>query len=204
MRFSLLPREEAFFDDFNTQADLILQSAHLLRELCLDWSAHEEKVRRISELEHQSDEVVHAVVIRLNKTFVTPVDREDIHAITSKLDDILDFIQGVSTRMELFKIDVPTPQSIELADVLVKSATAVLEGVKQLPSFADVTPLRKQMQTLEKEGDRLYRLALANLFETGDPIHIIKWKEIYEMFETAIDSCEDVYDVLEGVVLKHA
>lgn len=204
MRFSLLPREEAFFDDFNTQAELIVQSAHVLRELCEDWSDHDKKVARISELEHQSDEIVHTVVVRLNKTFVTPVDREDIHAITSKLDDILDFIQGVSTRMDLFKIEKPTSESLELAKVLVKAAEVVLEGVKQLPSFKDVTPQRKQMQALEKLGDQLYRTALADLFDTGDPIHIIKWKEIYEMFETAIDSCEDVYDVLEGVVLKHA
>lgn len=204
MRFSLLPREEAFFDDFNTQAELIVQSAHVLRDLCEDWSDHDKKVALISELEHQSDEIVHTVVVRLNKTFVTPVDREDIHAITSKLDDILDFIQGVSTRMDLFRIEKPTPESSELAKVLVQATEVVLEGVKQLPSFTDVTPQRKHMQALEKQGDRLYRTALADLFDTGDPIHIIKWKEIYEMFETAIDSCEDVYDVLEGVVLKHA
>lgn len=204
MRFSLVPREEAFFDDFNTQAELIVQSSHVLRDLCEDWTDHAKKVERISELEHQSDEIVHTVVIRLNKTFVTPVDREDIHAITSKLDDILDFIQGVATRMELFKINHPTPQSVELAKVLERSAETVLKGVKQLPTFVDVTPLRKEMQVLEKDGDRLYRMALADLFDTGDPIHIIKWREIYEMFETAIDSCEDVYDVLEGVVLKHA
>jgi predicted phosphate transport protein (TIGR00153 family) len=204
MRFSLLPKEEAFFNDFNHQADLIVQSARLLREVCEEWESHADKVKRITELEHQSDEIVHTVVIRLNKTFVTPVDREDIHAITSNLDDILDFIHGCAIRMDLFKIGRPTEQSIDLARVLEKSAEVVLAGVKQLPGFSDITPLRLQMQTLEKEGDAIYRKALADLFDTADPVAIIKWKELYDNFETAIDSCEDVFDVLEGVVLKHA
>jgi predicted phosphate transport protein (TIGR00153 family) len=204
MRFSLLPREDKFFEDFNTQADLIAQSARVLREICEDWSDHEAKVKHISELEHLSDEIVHTVVVRLNKTFVTPVDREDIHAITSDLDDILDYIHGCAIRMNLFKIDKPTPQAIELSRVLEKSTEVVVQGVKALPTFSDIGPLTKQIQTLEKEGDAIYRKALADLFDTGDPIFIIKWKEIYDNFETAIDSCEDVYDVLEGVVLKHA
>lgn len=204
MRFSLLPREDKFFDDFMQQADLILQSARTLREVCEDWNGHGDKIKLISELEHQSDEIVHTVVVRLNKTFVTPVDREDIHAITSDLDDILDFIHGVAIRLDLFKIDQPTPQSVALSKVLERSAEIVKEGVKELPTFHDITPLRKQMQTLEKEGDAVYRKALADLFDTGDAINIIKWKEIYDNFETAIDSCEDVFDVLEGVVLKHA
>lgn len=204
MRFSLLPREDKFFEDFTTQADLILQSARALREVCENWDGHQARFDLITELEHQSDEIVHSIVVRLNKTFVTPVDREDIHLITSDLDDILDYIHGSAVRMNLFKIVQPTQQSIDLSRVLEKSAQVVLEGVKLLPSFADISPLKMQMQTLEKEGDAIYRKALADLFDTGDPMFVIKWKEIYDNFETAIDSCEDVYDVLEGVVLKHA
>ena len=203
MRFSILPREDRFFEDFNQQAELIVRSARVLRHLCEDWADHENRIKMINELEHESDEIVHTVVVRLNKTFVTPLDREDIHAITTGLDDILDFIQGSAVRMGLFKIGEPTAASLELSKCLEQSAETVLAGVNILPTFQDISSLRLKMQTLEKEGDRIHRKALADLFDSGDPMFVIKWKEIYENFETAIDSCEDVFDVLEGVVLKH-
>lgn len=204
MKFSLLPREETFFEDFNEQARLILESARALRESCEDWSCHDDRFNRITEFEHQSDDIVHAVVMRLNKTFVTPVDREDVHVITSDLDDVLDLIHGVAVRMSLFKIDKPTQQSVELAHALEKSVETVVDGVRRLPTFTDITTLRKQMQTLEREGDAIYRKSLADLFDNTDPMFVLKWKEIYDIFESAIDSCEDVFDVLESVVIKHA
>lgn len=205
MRFSLLPQEEKFFDDFNQQADLIVEAASTLRELTEHWDARGDKIKRVHQLEHECDEIVHNVVIRLNKTFVTPIDREDIHGLASALDDVLDFIQGVVVRMELFHIAVPTPQCIELARLCEQSARVIQKGVRILPSFKDITPLRVEMHDFETQADHTYRKALADLFHDGaDPLEVIKWKDIYEMIETAVDKCEDVFDVIEAIVLKHA
>lgn len=206
MRFSLIPTEEKFFDDFNEQARLIHESALTLHEIVQDWPAKRGLVGRINELEHLCDVVTHGVVIRLNKTFVTPIDREDIHQLAGDLDDVLDLIQGAAVRMELFKIDSTPPEFIELVALLEKATVIIQKGIRQLPTFADISELRVELHNFESEGDRIHRTALAGLFENGkdDPLYVIKWKEIYDIVETAIDRSEDVFDVLEGIVLKHA
>ncbi|MBM3463863.1 MAG: DUF47 domain-containing protein, partial [Armatimonadetes bacterium] len=190
MRFSLIPQEEKFFEDFNTQAQLINKGAQLLREFVEDWSANKGHVEEINLIEHECDQIVHSVIVRLNKTFVTPVDREDIHSLASTLDDVLDYIQGAAVRMELFRIQTPTNECIELARTLEKATEVLLKGLQLLPTFGDISVLRKELHAFEKQGDKLYRQALADLFENRpDPLDVIKWKDIYEIIETAIDKC---------------
>lgn len=205
MRFNIVPQEGKFFESLNEHADIIVEGARTLRLLLDDWGSREVNLRRLVDLEHAADAIIHDLEVRLNRTFVTPVDREDIHELASHLDDIIDCILGSAVHMNLYKIGAPTEACCELAEVLEKSVAVIKKGVELLPTFKDVTPLRKEMQQYEKQGDQIYRRALAELFVNGsDPLFVIKWKEIYENLETAIDSCEDVYDVLEGIVLKHA
>lgn len=205
MRFSIVPQEGKFFESFNEHAAILIEGARTLCSMLEDWGTREESLRHLKDLEHQADAIVHDLEVRLNKTFVTPVDREDIHELAGHLDDIIDSIHGSAVLMDLYRIGAPTPACCELAAILEKSVGVIAKGVEMLPTFKEITPLRKEMQQYEKEGDRIYRGALGQLFVNGgDPLFVIKWKEIYENLETAIDSCEDVYDVLEGIVLKHA
>lgn len=206
MRFSFLPPQgKFFFEFFVTQAEIICEAARLLKDLVDSFENVDEKVQKITDLEHKGDEIQHEISVQLNKTFITPIDREDIHQLSADMDDILDFIQGSAIRMKLFKIKKPTPETVEIVNVIVKATDIVKQGVELLPTFKDINVLVKKIKELEREGDRINRSAIAGLFEKcSDPLEVIKWKEIYESLETVTDKCEDVFDVLEGVVLKHA
>jgi predicted phosphate transport protein (TIGR00153 family) len=205
--FTLMPREKVFFDLFEKSAKNVHSGAQALLELFKDYSDVSEKARRIKEIEHVGDELTHETFARLNKTFITPLDREDIHDIASRLDDILDLIDTAVSRMILYKIERPTENAVALAEVLLEATGAVFDAVAKLRDMRDpegVLKLCIVIHTHENTGDRVVQTALAALFESLSPIDIIKWKDIYQDLEMATDKCEDVANALEAVVLKNA
>ncbi|MHB2016292.1 MAG: DUF47 domain-containing protein [Candidatus Xenobia bacterium] len=205
MRLNFSPRNQTFFQFFIKQAETACETAEAMQDVVRQPTIEAEKLQRVVDLEHRGDELVHDVTLQLNKTFVTPIDREDIHLLSTTLDDIMDFILGAAMRFTLFKITAPTEPALQLAEVLVESTRVIRQAVETLPQFKDVSELRKKMRELEKKGDQINRGAIAQLFEGTTPvIDVIKWKEIYESLEEAIDRCEDAFDIIEGVIVKHA
>lgn len=207
--FSLFPRDEQFYDYFEQAAQNIVSGAQALADLLDDYQNVERKIERIRELEHVGDTLTHQVWEQLHKTFVTPIDREDIASIVERLDDVMDYIDEAALSLQTYRITHPTERSRELAHIIVRATTEVEMAISLLRKRSDlrkILPLTVEINRLENEGDYVYRHALAELFEEAqeDITAIIKWREIYEHLETAIDRCEDVANVLEGVVLKHA
>jgi len=164
-----------------------------------------EQARHIKDVEHIGDGITHDIARRLNQTFITPIDREDIHDLASALDDILDLVEAVADRFVVFKVATPTEMAIKLSNVLYQASVAVAAGVDVLGKpHADVTECNVRVNSLENEADRLTRDAISALFEEEkDPVAVIKWKEIYEAFEEGTDRCEDVANILERIALKH-
>jgi uncharacterized protein len=204
MMFGLLPKEEAFFELFKQAAHNVIEGSRLLKELMEDYTNVQEKTKRIKEVEHVGDGITHDIAMRLNQTFLTPLDREDIHDLASALDDILDAVEAVADRFSIYKITQPTPCAIRLADILYQASLAVGRGVDHITmSHAEVKEYSVQVNSLENEADRVSRDAISELFEKEtNPIAVIKWKEIYETFEEGTDRCEDVANVIECIVLK--
>jgi uncharacterized protein len=204
--FRLLPRDENFFDLFEQQAGHIVSAARVLEELTLDYPAAQAKVQQIRDLEHAGDAVTHEVVRRLNTTFVTPIDREDIYALASRLDDVLDLIDAVADRLLLYKIKNPTDGCLAMAKIIVKTAEETDRAVRCLRTLSPLYQKHSiEVNRLENAADRLLRDELAALFEGGtDAIEVIKWKELYETMEAVTDRCEDVLNVVEGITLKMA
>ncbi len=204
----LIPRETKFFELFDRAATNVLEATRRFSDLLGNYTDVEAKVKSVKDVEHLGDELVHETMALLNTTFVTPIDREDIHTLISKIDDVLDFMDGAANRLMLYRIAKPTPELWNLSQVLVRAVEAMVKGVKALHEIKKVDPIRLQcieINRLENEGDQVMRGAMVKLFdEEKDPILIIKWKEIYEGVETAIDRCEDVANVLEGIMLKNA
>jgi uncharacterized protein len=204
MIFGLLPREEAFFDLFKQAAHNVIEGSRLLMELMEDYTNVQQKIERIKEVEHIGDGITHDIALRLNQTFLTPLDREDIHDLASALDDILDAVEAVADRFAIYKIAQPTESAIRLADILYRASVAVGRGVDHIAmSHEEVKEYGVQVNSLENEADRVSRDAISELFEKEtNPIAVIKWKEIYETFEEGTDRCEDVANVIECIVLK--
>jgi predicted phosphate transport protein (TIGR00153 family) len=202
--FRLIPREERFFELFEQQAAHIAESAQRLREMIFDFSDAPAKAAAIKELEHAGDVLTHDVVKKLNTTFVTPFDREDVYALASRLDDVLDLIEAASDRLVLYRIKEPTSGARAFAEVIVKTCEAVREAVGCLRrARGDYQVHAVEVNRLENEADRLLKTLIAALFaDVTDPIEIIKWKEIYETLEEVTDRCEDVVNVIEGIMLK--
>lgn len=207
MGLKIIPKEEKFFDLFEQQADYAVQGAKLLVELMNDPQDMGQKALLISQVEHESDEVAHEVAEKLNKTFITPMEREDIHALASALDDIIDFIDATVERMVLYKVGKPTEDAVHLANIILRASEEMHGATKDLANFRNPAPIKKrwiEIHRLENEGDTASRAAIARLFENEqNPIEIIKWKEIYEHLEEAIDKCEDAANIVESVVLKN-
>ena len=205
--FKLMPRENVFFDLIEESARNVQKGSESLLDLLNNWVDVQEKAKRIKEIEHAGDQLTHKIFERLNKTFITPIDREDIHDIASRLDDILDFIDTAVNRMLLYKVAGPTQDAKALGECLVAATSAVVEAVHKMRDLKDpdgIIKLAIVIHTHENVGDRLVQKALADLFEMSNPIDIIKWKDIYQDLETATDRCEDVANALESVVLKNA
>ncbi len=206
--FSLIPKEQVFFDLFEQAAKNVHDGALALQALLEDFRDVPEKAKKIKDIEHAGDKITHTTIEKLNKTFITPLDREDIHELICRLDDILDLIDTATSRMVLYKIDKPTEDAKALGKVLVHATKIITELIPQMRNLKHTDALIQQciaIHTQENEGDRIEQHALAALFENGhDPVLIIKWKDIYEDLESATDRCEDVANVVEGIVLKNA
>jgi predicted phosphate transport protein (TIGR00153 family) len=203
----LLPKEEKFFDQFDVASEKMIRGIRLLKEMMRDLSNAEEKSRQIKDVEHEADHITHETVSSLHKTFITPIDRESIYALITRMDDVLDLIDSTSERVLLYKIKTSTPESMALIEVLEKAIEQVAKGInglRDLKNSGSILNICIEINRLENEGDRTFRNALSVLFSSSyDPIEIIKWKDVYETLEEAIDRCEDVANVLEGIVVEN-
>lgn len=208
MRFPFIPREEKFFDLFEESARNLVRGAGLLAELIGKWENIEEKAREISELEHHGDNITHRIIAQLHATFVTPIDREDIAQLAERMDDVMDFIEGAAVAMLIYEVKRPTERAQELADILVRTTSEVSAALPRLRRRNQLNKIPEhciEINRLENEADRVVRAALTELFhDQVDLADVIKWREIYEHMETATDRCEDIANVLEGVMIKRA
>ena len=205
MAFRLIPREERFFDDFVALAEQIQRGAGLLFEMLAPDQPLWDKADEIKEVEHKCDFLTHQVIQRLHRTFVTPLDREDIHSLARSLDDVMDAIDASAAIIRLYHITTVRPDARELGRIIVASTEQVVKAMKALERRTGVAEPAVEINRLENEADRAHQNAVRALFdEERDPIVIMKWKEILDFLEDATDRCEDVANVLEGVVVKHA
>jgi hypothetical protein len=203
--FRLIPREERFFDDFVALAEQIQRGAGLLLEMLAPDQPLWDKADEIKEVEHKCDFLTHQVIQRLHRTFVTPLDREDIHSLARSLDDVMDAIDASAAIIRLYHITTVRPDARELGRIIVASTEQVVKAMKALERRTGVAEPAVEINRLENEADRAHQNAVRALFdEERDPIVIMKWKEILDFLEDATDRCEDVANVLEGVVVKHA
>ena len=209
--FNILPKQQVFFDLFERSASNVHEGTLKLVELLERFDNIPERARAIKDIEHEGDRLTHEMIERLNKTFVTPIDREDIHALAARLDDVLDFVDTAVNRIMLYKVKEPTQDARALARCLERAASIIKDAMprlRRISSKAAMEALLKccvDINTQENEGDRIEHQALASLFENGkDPIFVIKWKDIYEDLEAATDGCEDVANTMEAIVLKNA
>jgi predicted phosphate transport protein (TIGR00153 family) len=205
MLFGLIPREEAFFELFKKAAHNMIEGSRLLKVMMEDFRSPIEQAQRIKDIEHIGDGITADIALRLNRSFITPIDREDIHDLTSALDDILDVTEEIADRFVLFKLTKSTPMAIKLADSLYQASVAVGSGVDRLGlTHPKVKQCSMLVKSLENEADRVSRDAISLLFEKETcSIEVIKWKEIYENFEAGTDRCEDVANILERIAIKH-
>jgi len=204
MALRLLPREESFFDLLNQSAQNILQGARLLRDLLDDYRDAEQRAAAIKAIEERGDEITHRIIARLNRTFVTPIDREDIMELAKQLDNVLDWVEACAARLVIYRIPQATAEARELARITVNICEAVVEGVAALRKLDGLEGPVQEINRLENLADHVQRDAIAKLFASnGNPIDILKWKEIYETLEEATDQGEDVANVLETIQTKN-
>jgi len=197
-------REHEFFDLFEEAAGNILRSVELLERMLRTYPEHGDLARDILICEQDGDRITHDIIQRLNQTFVTPIDREDIYALASALDDIVDYTEEVSDFLSLYRIEAPMVQAQQLASILHHSCRAVAGAIPRLRTFKDIHHYTVEINRYENEGDRVLREALASLFEAGiDPMLVIRWKDIFERLEDAVDATETVSNILEGIVIKN-
>ena len=204
MRFRLIPTDDAFFELFNDSAANVADCARRLRDLLGD-PTNDALHNKVKECEHRGDEIVHTIVQRLNTTFVTPFDREDIHALAEELDDVVDDMLEVSHRMQLTGIDSALPELKEQADLVVQCADETQQLIERLESMNGTHPHLEAIDRLESEGDAVHRRILARLFGGEfDALEVLRWKDVIEAMEAALNTLEDISDVVESIVLKHA
>jgi predicted phosphate transport protein (TIGR00153 family) len=207
-RIPFLPRNERFYVLLHDGAQNLVDAADSLDDLVNHYENVEMKTGHITELEHNGDTITHNIVNLLHKTFVTPIEREDIALLAERMDDVLDYIEGASTAMRIYKVAEPTPRSRELVDVVRLMAVKLEQALSHLHAqrhLRDILPFCVEINRLENVADDLFRKAIAELFEDeASAAEIIKWREIYDQLEQATDRAEDVANVLEGIVLRHA
>jgi len=208
---ALFPRDTNFYDLFEHGVAKVIEGIHLLQEMVNDFTNVPLKAKRIKDVEHEADLITHETIAKLNKTFVTPLDREDIHNFICSLDNILDHVEAAADKLSLYRIVEMRPDIVLLTDILVKAVREVQTAVEQLRHLKGTETILKyciEINRLENEGDFVYRSAIAKLFENRedplDVLDVIKWKEIYESIENAVDSCEDVANVIEAIALKNS
>jgi predicted phosphate transport protein (TIGR00153 family) len=205
MVLRLLPREESFFDLFNQAAANVLASARLLQALFDDYRDVQARADAIKALEDKGDDLIHMIIDRLNRTFVTPLDREDIYDLAKQLDNVIDWIEAAAARMPVYRVQRPTDKAREMAHIIVNVAEAIVEAVGNLTRIEMIDGPLQEIHRLENLADRVQRDAVAELFDgETDAIAVIKWKDIYDTLEEATDQGEDVANVLEGIKTKHS
>lgn len=204
-RFRLIPREERFFTDLAAMADAIAEGAAVFEAILASDPPALQRAGEVQAIEHRCDELTHGIVERLNRTFVTPIDREDILALASGLDDIVDLTEEVADYLGLYKIEAPMEQAQRLAHILMECCRRICEAVPRIRGFKDVSHYTGEIHRLETEGDRVTREAVASLFDTGiDPMVVIRWKDIFERLEEAIDATEHIANVIANIVTKNS
>jgi predicted phosphate transport protein (TIGR00153 family) len=200
---SLFPREQDFFRLFKRQGELVRQGADQLLEMFERFDDLPGRAARLKETEHQGDLVTHEIFERLNRTFITPLEREDIHDLASGLDDVLDSVEAIGSRIVLFKIQRPTPESIRMAKILVACSSQIDQAVDHLKGFKNLMAFTIELNRLENEADAISREVVAELFSGRyETLDVMRWKEIYGRLENAADQCEDVANTIESIVLK--
>jgi predicted phosphate transport protein (TIGR00153 family) len=201
----LIPREERFFDLFSSAAENALETAQALYALMTDYGDPAAASRKVQTLEHRGDELSHEVANRLATTFVTPFDRDDIHELSGAIDDVVDTIEKVVDMFALYRIDAPTPAAIQLSSIIVQQTQVIVQAVAKLKGFKDLKQDWMEIRRLESEADRVSREAVAALFgDSADPLTVVKWKDVYALFEDTSDRCEDIADIIEQLTAKHA
>jgi predicted phosphate transport protein (TIGR00153 family) len=201
----LVSRDRQFFDLFEEAAGNIQRAADLLDRMLRGYPENADLARDILICEQEGDRITHDIIRRLNEMFVTPIDREDIYSLASALDDVVDYTEEVADYLGLYKIGAPFEQAQRLAHVLLQAARQLVEAMPRLRDFGDISHYTVEVNRLENDGDRIVREAIAALFDNGmDPMVVIRWKDIYERLESAIDACETVANILEGIVIKNS
>ena len=202
-----LTRDKIFWDAFTAHAEQTVKAADVLRQMLENPADAELFAREISEIESRGDKITHDTVLALHQTWITPLDREEIHALISKLDDVLDYVEAAGERIALYEIQKSEPEALELARVVADSAAAVAKACAALSNIKDAQTLLDLCVAINKhenEADTIFRRGLARLFkEQKDPLEVMKWRDIYESLETATDRAEDVANIIEGIVLEH-
>ena len=199
------PRDRVYFELFEAAGQNVMRAAQLLEELLSDYPDSRKLAQDIRDCEHEGDRITHEILDRLNHAFVTPIERVDILALTSALDDIADYIEEVADYLGLYKIEAPMDQAIKLAGVLHQASIQIAEAIPQLRGFRDISAQTVEINRLENEGDRITRDAIASLFDGGiDPMVVIRWKDLFERLEDAIDASERVANILAGIVIKNS
>ncbi len=205
VRFSLLPRDRTFFDLFIEAGQNNVHASRLLDKMMNTWPEDDGLLSEIVAAEQEGDRITHDIVKRLNSTFVTPIDREDIYGLATQMDDIVDFAEEAADFLGLYKIEAPMEQATALTKVLVASCEQLAAGLEHLPEFKDLDKYWIEIHRLENEGDRISRDAVASLFSNGiDPMVVIRWKDMFAVLEEAIDATETAAQILEGIVIKNS
>jgi predicted phosphate transport protein (TIGR00153 family) len=203
---NFLPKEEQYFALFSQMTSYIYDAANALVEMLNDGSGvFEQHSKKIKKIEHECDELTHSISTRLNKSFITPFDREDIYLMSSALDDIVDLIDDAARAMVIYDVQESTNYARRMADVIMRASIELHEVVSKLAKPEGISERLVRLHSLENEGDEIYHTALAELFRSGaDPLTVIKWKDIYEKLEAAVDRCENVANIIESVIIKHS
>ena len=202
---SLVPKDRVFFALFSEAGVNTVRAARLLKEMLENWPDDGALAREILLAEQEGDRITHDIVQRLNTTFVTPIDSEDIYALATQLDDIVDYIEETADFMGLYRVEAPMEQAVQMSEVLVKSCEQLAELLENLRGFKDLERYWIEIHRLENDGDRLYRDAVASLFADGiDPMFVIRWRDIFLRLERAVDATETAAHIVEGIVIKNA
>ncbi|MBI4529221.1 MAG: DUF47 domain-containing protein [Deltaproteobacteria bacterium] len=203
--FKFNPHREKFFDLFKEAAENALAGARALKEMFETYDNPQESWKKIKDLEHEGDRVTHRTIRMLNQTFLTPIDAEDIHALSTALDNVMDAIEAAASRMVLYKIDKVSPEALELCEIIVTSTEQMAKAISHLPKLDEMDDYCIEINRLENAADDIYRKAIGDLFnEERPPLEVIKWRDVFEILESATDRCEDVANILESIGLKHS
>jgi predicted phosphate transport protein (TIGR00153 family) len=205
VKFKLFPHHENFFDLFSRQGAIVREGCVMLQEMLTRFDNLEDRAKKLKDVEHRGDLVTHEIFERLNRTFITPLEREDIHALASGLDDVLDSVEAIGHRLVIFKIQASTPAAVQLAEIISKSSEQIEQAVNNLKDFKNLMGFTIEINRLENEADAISRQAVADLFSGNHEVmDVLRWKEIYGRLENAADQCEDIANTIETIVIRNS